>query len=519
MYRIWSLAALLILAGCAHVSPASQPDACAADMGEFNPSRDVFIGHFDSKPDVDDLHTIAAVGSLLKHPDFACVEAVGVAGAYGTQGGEYIASSALFDLAFGERWLDGHADREATVGLQADLITDTLTRGGDVWIMIAGQADIAADALILAMQEQPDLPYKMHLHLIQHSDWNESVTSPEKLALVQTETDYRKIPDGNFPGNGSPDYTDPNGDLWAEILADPDIGPLWAEAKRLADTHNPTAAYVNPAVAAGGFDFSDTAEMAHVFDLQDLGTVETFFDYALGKPSPIWPGGARAALALTYDDALNSQLENAVPQLDAAGLKATFYLSMAVQDFAQQKTAWTALAEDGHELGNHTIHHPCRGSLAGRSWLAPENDLDAWSKGKLLDEIARANEILTEMDGAEGRTYAYTCGDTTAGGDSYIEDLKPLVTGARSVLQNAPYDPYYVPSFVADRTPAMEMIAYVDQLIAEEAIGSITFHGVGGDHLWVTTEDHALLLDYLKQHSGDVWVAPLRDILEARRAD
>lgn len=519
MFRVLSVVALLSLAGCAHVSPVHQSETCAADIGEFSPSRDVFIGHFDSKPDVDDLHSIAAVGSLLKHPDFACVEAVGVAGAYGTQGGDYIASPDLFDLAFGDRWLDGHGDREATIAHQADLFVNTLTRGGDVWVMIAGQADIAADALIMAMREQPDLPYKTRLHLIQHSDWNESVTSPEKLALVQAETDYRKIPDGNFPGNGSPDFTDPDAGLWAEILADPDIGPLWTEAKRLADAHNPTAAYVNPAVAAGGFDFSDTAELAHVFDLKDLGTVDAFFHYVLEKPDPVWPGGARAALALTYDDALSSQLENAVPQLDAAGFKATFYLSMAVQDFEQQKAAWTALAEDGHELGNHTIHHPCRGAIGGRSWLAPENDLDAWSKEKLLNEIARANEVLTAMDGAETRTYAYTCGDTTVGGEGYIDDLEPLVSGARSVMQDAPYDPYFVASFVADRTPAAEMIAYVDKLIAEEAIGSITFHGVGGDHLWVTVEDHALLLEYLGQRSEDVWVAPLRDILKAKRAD
>lgn len=41
----------------------------------------------------------------------------------------------------------------------------------------------------------------------------------------------------------------------------------------------------------------------------------------------LWPNGARAAVVLTYDDALESQLANVVPALDAANFKATFFLS------------------------------------------------------------------------------------------------------------------------------------------------------------------------------------------------
>ena len=39
-----------------------------------------------------------------------------------------------------------------------------------------------------------------------------------------------------------------------------------------------------------------------------------------------WPQGKHAAIVLTYDDALNSQLEVAVPQLNQARLKGTFFL-------------------------------------------------------------------------------------------------------------------------------------------------------------------------------------------------
>ena len=43
---------------------------------------------------------------------------------------------------------------------------------------------------------------------------------------------------------------------------------------------------------------------------------------AAGQSSSVkWPGGAQAAVVLSYDDSLRSQLDVAVPQLDRAGFK------------------------------------------------------------------------------------------------------------------------------------------------------------------------------------------------------
>ena len=512
---VFAIALLCVLAGCAtkREAPPVDPCAAAAMMGQFNPQTDVFVGHFDSKPDVDDLHTIAAVGSLLKQGEFACVEAIGVAGAYGVQGGEYISSPRLFELAFGEKWLDGHNDRAGTVSAQARLFTETLQADGHVWIMIAGQADIAADALETAMQTAPDLPYKSHIHLVQHSDWNESVTAPEKLAFAQEQADYQKIADGNALGNGTPGYTTNSSVYWEPVLEDPGIGPLWQEAKTLADAKNPTAAYVNPSVEAGGFDFSDTAEMAHIFGLEALNDVGDFFDFVLPPMNVTWPNGAKAALALTYDDALNSQLTAAVPHLNALNLRGTFYVSLGFDDREEKVRTWRSVAAAGHELGNHTLAHPCRGSLPGRDWVQPNRDLDTYSKAQLLSEIEDANTLLTSIDGKTDRTFAYTCGDTTVGGEPFIEDLSSHFLGARSVVRDAPFDPFFVASFAVDQTPAEDMTAYVDELIAKQTVGTITFHGIGGDHLAITETDHKALLAYLKAREREIWVAPLADIL------
>src|SRR4051812_46956355 len=70
-----------------------------------------------------------------------------------------------------------------------------------------------------------------------------------------------------------------------------------------------------------------------------------------------WPGGKKAAIALTYDDALASQLDIAIPQLNSAGLKGTFFLTGNLGQSAIPR--WQQASKTGHELGNHTVYHPC----------------------------------------------------------------------------------------------------------------------------------------------------------------
>src|SRR6266478_4991391 len=72
-----------------------------------------------------------------------------------------------------------------------------------------------------------------------------------------------------------------------------------------------------------------------------------------------WPGGARCAVSLTYDDALESGRLNAAPALEKAGFKGTFFLSGPVMDDPAKLRRWIPIAKAGHELGVHTLLHPC----------------------------------------------------------------------------------------------------------------------------------------------------------------
>src|SRR5260221_13981307 len=81
--------------------------------------------------------------------------------------------------------------------------------------------------------------------------------------------------------------------------------------------------------------------------------------------------GKKCAVVLTYDDAINQHLDNAVPVLDSLGLKATFYITAFSSSMQTRMNDCKKLALKGYELGNHTLYHPCIGGK-GREWVKPE---------------------------------------------------------------------------------------------------------------------------------------------------
>lgn len=287
------LAAVLTFACGAALPALAHDNHCsdAAMIGQFDPSRDLLIANYDSKPDVDDLQAVAGMGTVLADPQFACVNYIATAGAYGTQGGEFIPAARLFDLAFGENWIDAHADKDAAIARLTREARAALAAGGKVWIAEAGQSDISA-AVVRGLPK--DTWGKVHL--VQHSSWNEGTTSKDALRFVQRMVRYHRISDGNFPDNGSPGFNTDDGSHWPALLTDLRVGPMWTEAKRLSDLHNPTAEYVNPAVSAGGLDFSDTVEAAYVFGFADMAGVGDFVARFAQEPATT-PASSNAASA------------------------------------------------------------------------------------------------------------------------------------------------------------------------------------------------------------------------------
>lgn len=232
-----------------------------------------------------------------------------------------------------------------------------------------------------------------------------------------------------------------------------------------------------------------------------------------------WPEGKKAAIVLTYDDAAPTHLDNAVPQLDEAGLKGTFFLNAR---FGEPDVArWRAAAANGHELGNHTLFHPCP---AGSFAMEKQYESEGYSMAGLLAEVAAMNTLLHALDGKTGRTMAVPCGIPLAGGQSYIEPLRAsgLIRymrnniGAGAVITDPDkLDPMDVPCRgFAESATAEDYIAFVKQVEASGGMAVIVFHGVGGDWLAVSNEAHRGLLKYLKEREAVIWTAPFQTVMD-----
>jgi len=232
-----------------------------------------------------------------------------------------------------------------------------------------------------------------------------------------------------------------------------------------------------------------------------------------------WPPGKTAAIALTYDDALDSQLRYAVPQLAGAQMKATFFLDEILGPAGIRR--WREVQRAGHQLGNHSLHHPCPAAmLAGR----PQYHTEDYDAARMLDEIAVMNDVLFGIDGLESRSYSVPCSQMKLGDGEYTEALrrsglvKYVRTGGdayRSVITDfKALDMFQVPSWgPVDGPDGGQLIAYVERVRAAHGLGVFQFHGVGGDYLAVSAQAHHELIDYLAAHR-EVWVAPFADILD-----
>jgi sialate O-acetylesterase len=232
----------------------------------------------------------------------------------------------------------------------------------------------------------------------------------------------------------------------------------------------------------------------------------------------VWKGKT-CAVALTYDDAIDIHLDNVIPALDSLGLRGTFYIIGSSQAFTGRTTEWRQAAHRGHELGNHSLFHPCDGSKPGRNFVDSSNDLSRYTVSRAVNEIRMNNVLLNLIDGKTKRTFAYPCGDTTIGDSFFYAGLRKDFVAARGVrpvmdsIGKVNLDD--VDCFPMNGQTGEQMIALVKEAMRTHTLLVFLFHGVGGGHsLNVSLKAHSLLLHFLKEHEKDIWIAPMVEIAD-----
>lgn len=154
-----------------------------------------------------------------------------------------------------------------------------------------------------------------------------------------------------------------------------------------------------------------------------------------------WPEGKRMALSLTFDDARYSQVDKGIPLLNEYAVKGTFYVSPGAM--LEQVEEWRSAVRAGHDIGNHTLVHPCSGNF---HW-ARDKALEDYTLEKMAQELDSASALIREVLGIWPSAFAYTCGQTFVGRGADTRSYVPLVAGrfetGRNWMNEGPNDPVY----------------------------------------------------------------------------
>lgn len=152
-----------------------------------------------------------------------------------------------------------------------------------------------------------------------------------------------------------------------------------------------------------------------------------------------WPEGKKVALSLTFDDARLSQIDKGIPLLNKYGIKATFYLSPDAMK--QRLDGWKSAVKAGHDIGNHSLLHPC---TLNYGW-AKEVQLESYTIQRMSSEIDSASSIIQNLLGVQPVSFAYPCGQTFVGKGTNLKSYIPLIAtkfeSGRIWLSEGPTDP------------------------------------------------------------------------------
>lgn len=234
----------------------------------------------------------------------------------------------------------------------------------------------------------------------------------------------------------------------------------------------------------------------------------------------LWPAEGEGAVSLTFDDGLPSQLQIAIPMMNDHGLRGTFYLGPRSDDWREKLQPWKAVAEAGHEIGNHSLSHTCSRAFQD----APDaRGLETLTLEDIEADVLEAERRLSEvLPRAGGRSFCYPCWQSHVGEGLTRQSYVPIVAkhfiAARGLGEqpNHPLtcDLHYLWSWDVSRMTGAQMVGLAEQCASRGRWGLMVFHGIHAGHLPVADVDFRELCQHLRRHRKRIWTAPVADAAE-----
>ncbi|PHN02661.1 polysaccharide deacetylase family protein [Flavilitoribacter nigricans] len=227
-----------------------------------------------------------------------------------------------------------------------------------------------------------------------------------------------------------------------------------------------------------------------------------------------WPDGKKAALSLSFDDGRNSQVDVGRDLFKKLDAKATFYVVPG--NMQDRIDGWKQLLADGHEIGNHTVYHPCTGNF---QW-SRDKALENYTLSTMRRELTAANQQIKELLGVLPESFAYTCGNTFVGRgrntQSYVPLIAELFESGRGWLNEASNDPAFADMALLQgiemdgKDFETDIKPLVDAALEDGSWLLLAGHDIGPDGRQTTrTAMLEKLVAYVQRPESGIWLAPV----------
>ena len=235
-----------------------------------------------------------------------------------------------------------------------------------------------------------------------------------------------------------------------------------------------------------------------------------------------WPNGARMALSLSFDDGRDSQVLVGTALLARHAAAVTFFVVPSAVE--RQLDGWKKAVADGHEIGNHSLTHPCSGNFP----FARAKALEDFTLDRMQKDLTEANRRIQALLGTVARTFAYPCGQTFVGRGrdtrSYVPLVARLFVAGRGWLDESSNDPAFADlsqlmGVEMDGRDFADLRPMIEETRNRGGWLVLAGHEIGASGRQttrVTMLDE--LLTYSKDSTQGIWLAPVGVVAEHVRA-
>jgi len=230
----------------------------------------------------------------------------------------------------------------------------------------------------------------------------------------------------------------------------------------------------------------------------------------------LWPEGKRAAVSLTFDDARPSQIDNGIPLFTRCGVNVTFYLSP--KNIEKRFEGWKNAIKTGHEIGNHTMTHPCTGNYP----FSRDNALEEYDLDKIKIDIETAEKEIKQLLGVTTKTFAYPCGQKFVGRGTGLQSYVPLIAekfiAGRGWLDEHANDPGFCDmaqllAMESDGKSFEQLKLLIDNATADGSWLILCGHNINdGGHQTTLIKTLEQLCEYCQNPDNGIWIDTVENI-------